>query len=117
MEKQLSIKNKIVLVPFPFDDLSKIKVRPALCLSNSIGKFNHVVIAFITSKIPDDLTETDLVVNVQGNGFKETGLLVDSVIRVHKIVTIPMYLIKRELGHLNQNLSKEIKHKIELLFK
>ncbi len=27
-------KYKVVLVPFPFDDLSSNKVRPAVCLTN-----------------------------------------------------------------------------------
>lgn len=49
------IKSSIVLVPFPFDDFSVSKVRPALCLTSEIGKYNHVIIAFISSKISDDL--------------------------------------------------------------
>jgi len=49
------IKNSIVLVPFPFDDFSVSKVRLALCLTSDIGKYKQVIIAFISSKIPDDL--------------------------------------------------------------
>ncbi len=56
------IKNKVVLVPFPFDDFSNLKIRPALCLSNLIGKYDHVVIAFISSKIPDEILETDILI-------------------------------------------------------
>lgn len=41
---------KIVLVPFPFDDLSSTKVRPAVCLTDAIGPHQHVVLAFITSR-------------------------------------------------------------------
>jgi mRNA interferase MazF len=40
------IKYKIVLVPFPFDDFSDTKLRPALCLTDYIGNFNQNVIAF-----------------------------------------------------------------------
>ncbi|HXU31960.1 MAG TPA: type II toxin-antitoxin system PemK/MazF family toxin, partial [Thermoanaerobaculia bacterium] len=29
-------KHKVVLVPFPFDDLSSTKVRPAVCLTEPI---------------------------------------------------------------------------------
>ena len=36
------IKGKIVLVPFPFDDLVASKVRPAVCLTNRIGHHHHV---------------------------------------------------------------------------
>lgn len=42
------MKNKIVLVPFPFDDFTASKVRPALCLTNITGKHRHIIIAFIT---------------------------------------------------------------------
>lgn len=39
---------KVVLVPFPFDDLSSSKVRPAVCLTDPIGPHHHVILAFIT---------------------------------------------------------------------
>jgi len=45
------MKHKIILVPFPFDDLTGIKVRPAVCLTDSMTSYNHVVIAFVTSQI------------------------------------------------------------------
>ena len=52
MENPSMLKYKVVLVPFPFDDLSSTKVRPAVCLTRAIGLHNHVVLAFITSRIP-----------------------------------------------------------------
>ena len=51
------IKGKIVLVPFPFDDLVASKVRPAVCLTNRIGHHHHVIVSFISSRIPADLLE------------------------------------------------------------
>jgi mRNA interferase MazF len=33
------MKGKIVLIQFPFDDLSSSKVRPAYCLTNKIGGY------------------------------------------------------------------------------
>ena len=111
------IKNKVVLVPFPFDNFSTIKVRPAICLTNTIGKYNHIVIAFISSKIPVKPLETDIIIEKQKRNFKKTGLTVDSVIRIHKVVTIPYKLIKRELGQLDESLQKEINKRIKKLFK
>lgn len=55
-------KGKVVLVPFPFDDLSTMKVRPAVCLTEPIGTHRHVILAFITSQVPSDLLETDLTI-------------------------------------------------------
>ena len=110
------IKNSVVLVPFPFDDFTEAKVRPALCLTSEIGKFNHVIIAFISSKIPDDIVPSDLVVKKEGDHFENTGLLVDSVIRLHKLVTIPKHLIKRRLGEIDKTLASEVNKKITSLF-
>jgi mRNA interferase MazF len=51
------IKYSVVLVPFPFDDFSATKVRPALCLTDSIREFDHIVIGFISSKVSEVLEE------------------------------------------------------------
>ena len=117
MENLLMIKNNIILVPFPFDDLSASKVRPAICLTSEIGKQNHVIIAFITSKIPDDQVESDLIIKKDSGNSSGTGLLVDSVIRLHKIVTIPSSLIKRKLGSINKVLEIEVERELKSLFK
>jgi mRNA interferase MazF len=116
MENLLMIKNSIVLVPFPFDDYSASKVRPAICLTSEIGKHHHIIIAFITSKIPDEYVESDLVIKKDSELSPGTGLLVDSVIRLHKIVTIPSSLIKRKLGTINKSLEIEVEKKIKTLF-
>lgn len=116
MESHSMIKNNIVLVPFPFDDFTESKVRPAICLTSEIGKYQHVIIAFITSKMPDDLIESDIVITKHSKNSLGTGLTVDSVIRLHKIVTIPKSLIKRKLGVINQSVELELNKKLRKLF-
>ena len=44
------MKGKVVLVPFPFDDLSTSKVRPAVCLTYPVGPHRHVIMALISSQ-------------------------------------------------------------------
>jgi mRNA interferase MazF len=85
------MKYRIVLVSFPFDDFSSAKVRPALCLTDKIGKYNHVIIAFITSRVPSDMSENDIVLEPND----ETGLKVKSTLRLHRLVTIPVNVIQR----------------------
>lgn len=46
------IKGKVVLVPFPFDDFSGAKVRPAVCLTDPVGTHRHVILFFISSRVP-----------------------------------------------------------------
>ena len=109
-------KHKIILVPFPFDDFSRAKVRPAVCLTNAIGKHRHVVIAFITSKAPVELEKTDLTLDESHASFTETGLKVSSTIRLHRLVTISSLFIRRELGRLPENVSSLVDQKLKQLF-
>jgi mRNA interferase MazF len=110
------MKNKIILVPFPFDDLSETKVRPALCLTNSISVYNHVVIAFITSQVTKAMEISDLPILTTDVDFNQTGLKVDSAIRLHRLVTIPTSLIKRQLGVLPPSYHKLLEQKLVDLF-
>jgi mRNA interferase MazF len=108
---------KIVLVPFPFDDFSLQKVRPALCLTEPIGKFEHVVVAFISSKAPAILEESDMLIDPQEDDWVGTGLLVTSVLRLHKIVSIPQSLILRELGLFPYKMEELLMGKIKAMFR
>ena len=75
-------KYRVVLVPFPFDDLSSSKVRPAVCLTDPIGAHDHIILAFITSRIPASPLETDLVLDSSGADFASTGLRVSSTLHM-----------------------------------
>ncbi len=110
------IKGKIILVPFPFDDLSSAKVRPAVCLTEEIGPHHQVIIAFITSQVPSNLLATDLVLSAQHPDFAATGLHRSSVLRLHRLVTISTSVIRRELGTLSPELLTEMTAKLRLLF-
>jgi len=111
------MKNKIVLVPFPFDDLSDTKVRPALCLTDSISVYDHVVISFITSQLAKATEPTDLPLLSTDKDFNLTGLKIDSAIRLHRLVTVPKYLITRQLGILPIAFHAILEQKLRDLFR
>jgi mRNA interferase MazF len=110
------MKYKIVLVPFPFDDLSASKVRPAICLTGRISTYNHVVIAFITSQVQTAVEQSDLLLSQQDSDFTQTGLNLSSAIRLHRLVTIPIRLIRRELGELPLQYHSQVENKLKALF-
>jgi len=110
------IRGKIVLVPFPFDDFTVQKVRPALCLTDPIGKFSHVVVAFISSKIPEFIEDFDLVIDQKNENWADTGLLVPSVLKLHKLVSIPQNLILRELGVFPKKLTAILEGNMKSIF-
>lgn len=109
-------KGKVVLVPFPFDDMSSSKVRPAVCLTNAIGPHRHIVLAFITSQIPDRLLETDLVINISDEDFDATGLQISSTVRLHRLMTATTSLLKRELGVLSPDIQAQVDMRLRKLF-
>ncbi len=108
------MKNKIVLVPFPFDDLSATKVRPAVCLTDEIKPYGHVVLAFITSNLSTDPSNTDLPILDSDPDFSITGLKVSSTVRLHRLMTVTRSLIKRRL--LSQTQQTQIKQRLLRLF-
>ena len=109
-------RGKIVLVPFPFDDLSAARVRPAVCLTEPIGPHRHVVLAFITSQAPDEPLDSDVLLSEQTPAFPATGLRLSSTIRLHRLLTISTSLIQRELGRLPNSVQNEVGEKLRALF-
>lgn len=105
-------KGKVVLVPFPFDDLSTTKVRPAVCLTNPVGPNNHVILAFITSKIPTDLLESDIVLYTSHPDFAASGLRKVSTIRLDHLMTVRKSVILGEIGELSSDTQTEIAEKL-----
>jgi mRNA-degrading endonuclease toxin of MazEF toxin-antitoxin module len=110
------IRGKVVLVPFPFDDLSTTKVRPAVCLTEAIGPHRHVLLAFVTSGLPAEVLPTDIIVDASHADFGRTGLRMTSTIRLHRLMTVAMSLIQRELGELPPRLEGELLGRLRALF-
>lgn len=107
------MKGKIVLIPFPFTDLTSTKMRPALVLYESE---KDVVVAFISSRIAKT-KPTDIVIDKTHSEFKQTGLKVESSIKIDKIATLSKSLIIGEIGNVGPILKKEVNDKISKTFK
>lgn len=92
-------KGDIVLVQFPFADLSQTKLRPAVVLS-VISNPDEVTLYFISSQNVANLSPEELAINSSDSEFQETGLRVSSKVRVTRIVTLESRLLLRRLGKL-----------------
>ena len=107
---------KVVLVPFPFDDLSGQKVRPAVCLTNAVGAHRHVVLAFITSTVPTTLEPSDILLTPGTPDFAPTGLRVRSTLRLHRMVTVSAMVIRRQMGMLTPATQAQVQQRLRSLF-
>lgn len=102
------MKYKIYLVPFPFDDLSSTKVRPAVYLTDPVGPHHHIVLAFITSRVPAISLPTDLVIDSNDADFVVTGLRVSSTMQIHRLMTVTQSFLRRELGELSPTMQAQV---------
>lgn len=109
------MRYRVVLVPFPFDDLSGKKVRPAVCLSNVTGPYRHVVLALISSTVPTESQPTDLLLVPGTEEFQSSGLRVQSVLRLHHLVTVKTSIIQRQLGVLNTSSQAQVVERLRIL--
>jgi mRNA interferase MazF len=85
---------EVVLVTFPFSDLSNAKLRPAVCLADA-GRGDWVLCQ-ITSNAYGDSNAVPL----DSRDFISGGLLVASVARPGKLFTASISLISRSVGKL-----------------
>jgi mRNA interferase MazF len=89
------MKGDIVLIPFPFTDLSGNKNRPAIVLVDSD---DDVVVTFLTTQL-SWLSEFDFIMQPSDlNGLKKTSL-----VRLNKLATIDKDLIIGRLGSLDRH--------------
>lgn len=107
------MKGKIVLVPFPFTDLTTSKLRPALVLFE--GE-RDAVVAFISSRVPRKHGLADVIIDEVHPEFKLSGLKVSSVIKLDKVATLSKDLILGEIGEVSVKLKKEINNKISKVY-
>lgn len=75
-------QGEIVLVPFPYSDLSASKRRPALVVSNNLynGRFPDIVVCVITSNLYKD----NFSVALNDNDLQSGILPGSSIIKCHE---------------------------------
>ena len=98
----------IVLVPFPFTDLTSTKVRPALIVSRTSSTSPDLMLSFITSQVARKESSGIFTLRSDEDGFAETGLKVDSSFRFDKIATLSKTLILGELGYAKQEVLRKM---------
>ena len=91
----------VVLIPFPFTDLSSTKLRPAVIISKNNEINEDIIVAFISSKISNSLCS--ILITKDSVEFVSSGLKKESEIRLNKIATLNKSLILGELGYLSKN--------------
>ncbi len=101
----------VVLVPFPFSDLSQSKVRPALCLADA-GRGDWVLCQITSVAYGDPIAEP-----LTAPDFASGGLHVESFVRPGKLFTAHSRLLVRSVGILNDAAFQRILIAVAKLFR
>lgn len=111
-------RDDVVIIPFPFvtSEGASQKARPVLIISDhSIDRrFWDLIMAGITSRIVEDLKETEYMIVEGTKDFESSGLAKTSVVRCEYIMTVPERLVARKLGSLHGETMSEIDKKLKL---
>ena len=100
------VKGDVVVLPFPFSDLSQSKRRPALVITELIG--NDIILCQITSqKISDRYA-----ILLEKDDFREGYLRVISNVRPNRIFTADSNIILYKVGRLKEEKTLEVIEKI-----
>ena len=104
------VKGDVVVVPFPFTDMTCSKKRPAIVLAS----FNDgsVILAQITSQAWID----DYSVIINKNDFEHGTLKVTSIARPNKIFTADKSLILYKAGAIKHKKMAEVKKRLKKIF-
>ncbi len=103
-------QEEIAIVPFPFTDLSSVKQRPVLILSNSLynDRNEDIITCGITSNLKDALHSVVIY-----NREMETGNIPKtSRIKVDKLFAIEKSLVRKRIAKVNNEIMEEVKEEL-----
>jgi len=104
------IAGEVVVLPFPFSDLSTSKRRPALVLAPLQG--DDVIVCQITSA---NRQADNYSVDISNQDFERGGLKVSSNIRPNRIFTAESSIIIRTVGKISMSKMNEVKSQLKTI--
>ena len=104
MEKP--VKGDIVVMPFPFTDLTATKKRPALVIANLSG--DDLIVAQITGQIVKD----NYIIELEDKDIAGGKLNGSSYIRTNKIFTADKSILYYKVGKLDSSKMQEVEEKM-----
>ena len=105
------VKGDVVVLPFPFSDLSSSKKRPAFVAAKLKG--DDVILCQITSALKFD----DYSIDLSNDDFLKGSINLTSMIRPNRLFTADKSIVLYKLGSLKKVKIKEVEDSLIKLFK
>lgn len=100
------VKGDVVVIPFPFSDLSQSKRRPALVIASLEG--DDAILCQLTSKTVKD----SYAISVDDTDFASGDLKQPGNIRPNRLFTADMHIILYRVGRLKDKKLAEVVEKL-----
>jgi len=100
------VKGDVVVVPFPFSDLTLAKRRPALVIAVLEG--DDLILCQITSQTVKDKYS----ISINDDDFQEGGLRQTSNIKPNRIFTADNHIVLYRVGSLKKGKLKAVINKV-----
>lgn len=104
----------LILVPFPYTDLSSKKMRPALVLSNATH--NHQGSDVIALGVTSNLANAAHSILLKASDMVQGKLLATSRIKVDRVATLEQNLIRKRLGRVKPAILAQVMKEFLTLF-
>ena len=100
------VKGDIVVLPFPYSDLSASKKRPAMVLADLKG--DDIILCQITSQFVKD----DYAIALDNSDFVKGSLNQPSNIRPNRLFTAEKSIIDRKIGMVKPDVFEKVVGKL-----
>lgn len=92
---------QIVLVPFPFTDLSGSKLRPVLMMRSASRRYDDWLVCMVSSQLQQAEPDLDEIIRQDEAEFAATGLKASSVVRLSRLAVIDGDMLVGCLGTIS----------------
>ena len=90
-------QGEILLIPVPFSNLSSVKKRPVLVLSNNT--YNSLSKDIIVIAITSNLTQEGI--EISNNDLINGSLPKKSIVKIDKVYTLESSIVVKRIGKIN----------------
>ena len=100
----------ILIVPFPFSDLTSIRQRPVLVLSKK--EYNEKCEDIITCGITSNLKDNICSVLIEDSNLTEGKIPIKSRIKADKLFTLNKSIVIKKLARINQSTFEKVRKEL-----
>ncbi len=108
----MTAEGQTVLFKFPQTDQQEGKLRPALVIRRVPGQYDDWLVCMISSRLEQEITGFDEVVEPGQADFEKSGLKVASLFRIARLAVVNKNILVGRIGEIDTTRLLRIKRKL-----